>query len=197
MVPCYIDGFGDCRFPAWREIAFLGNDWATQTVSTMIIVVIGEVGSGVGRLLAESLGWEFADVDSLDCAAQAGSPVTNAERMPQIQALSAVIDSSNCIWRDLIVSCPTLTDRDLWQLRRDHPLVKFVYLKAPDRTCHSLPSDRRFDVANSGIPISRRAAVENDDSVLSIDSSQGAEQILGAVLSGLVLRQRSAKVRTA
>jgi gluconate kinase len=153
----------------------------------MVIVVIGEVesgGSSVGRLLAESLGWEFAEVESLDCAIQAGSALPNAGRMPQMQALSAVVDSSNCQWRDVIVSCPTLTDKDHWQLRRNHPSVKFVYLKAPDRTDHSVPSDRC-------------AAVESDGGVLSVDSSQGVEQILGAVLSALILKQRSVTVRTA
>ncbi|MFZ3262695.1 MAG: hypothetical protein WA172_01720 [Terriglobales bacterium] len=165
----------------------------------MIIVVVGEIGSGidgVGRLLAESLGWEFTDVESLDCAAQAGNPVTSAERASLLEKLSAAIDSSTCQWRDLIVSCPALTDKDQRQLRHNHPSVKFVYLKAPNRTDDSFPSDRAVDFVDSEVPV-RRCVVENDSSVLSVDSSQGVEQILGAVLSALILKQRSVDVRTA
>lgn len=166
----------------------------------MVIVVMGDVESGgesVGRLLAESLGWEFADVESLGCAAYAGGPRTDAERIPQIEALSSVIDSSTCEWRDLIVSGSALTEKDQRQLRHKHPLVKFVYLRAPDKTGHSLRSDEPVDFTNSGIPARRCAALENDDSVLSLDSSQGVEKILGEVLSALILKQRSAYVRIA
>ena len=155
------------------------QDLAVLRVSTMVVVVMGEVESGgesVGRLLAESLGWEFADVESLACSTQARSPLTDGERFPQIEALSAVVDSSAREWRDLIVSCPTLTEKDRRQLRCKYPLVKFVYLTARDRTDHSL------------LP---------EDSVLSLDSSQGVERILGAVLSALILKPTSSNVRVA
>ncbi len=165
----------------------------------MIIVVIGEIGSGVdsvGRLLAESLGWEFTDVDSLDCAAQARSPLPSAEGPSLMKALSATIDFSTCQWRDLIVSCPALTDEDQRQLRHNHPAVKFVYLKAPNRTDDSFPPVRPVDLVDSEAPVRQSIGVENDSSVLSVDSSQGVEQILEAVLSALILKQRSLEVRT-
>jgi len=166
----------------------------------MVIVVMGEVESGgesLGRLLAESLGWEFADVENLACVAQAQSPLTDVDRIPQIATLSAVIDASAREWRDLIVSGPTLTDKDRRQLRRKYPLVKFVYLRAPDETHHSLCSDQPADFTKFGIPVRRWAALENDDSVLSLDCSQGVEQILGAVLSALILKPTSSSVRVA
>lgn len=166
----------------------------------MVIVVMGEVESGgesVGKLLAESLGWEFADVGSLACATQAQSPLTDAERVPHIEALSAVIDSSAREWRDLIVSGPTLTEKDRRQLCYKYPLVKFVYLRTPDQTHHSLCSDQPADFTKFGIAVRRWAALENDDRVLALDSSQGVEKILGAVLSALILKPTSLNVRVA
>jgi gluconate kinase len=149
-------------------------------VGTMVIVVMGEVGSGgesMGRLLAESLGWEFADMESLDCAAQMRSGLPDTGRMPQIEVLSAAVDSSTCEWRDLIISCPALKEKDQWQLRRNHPLVKFVSLRAPDSVDQSL------------VPAQASAAHEKNDSILAVDTSQGAERIIGAVLSSLILKR--------
>ena len=162
----------------------------------MVIVVMGEVESGssrVGRLLAESLGWEFADIESLDCATHKRSPLTDSELTPQIAALSAVIDSSTCAWRDLVISCPTLTDKEQRRLRHNRPLVKLVLLRRPDNRDHSFRPDPS-EFTNSGLSVGGSA---EDESVLAMDGSQRVEQILDAVLSALILKQRSPNVHAA
>jgi carbohydrate kinase (thermoresistant glucokinase family) len=61
----------------------------------MIVIVIGVVGSGkttVGRLLAEQLGWEFADADDFHSPANVekirkGIGLTDADREPWLQSL--------------------------------------------------------------------------------------------------------------
>jgi hypothetical protein len=141
-------------------------------VSKMVIVVIGEMESssrGVGRLLAESLGWEFADIESLLGGAATRSPLSNAKCPAEIEVLSHAIYSLSCEWRDVIISCPALTDKDQRQLRHDQPSVKFVRLKKADGG----------------------GTVKDHEGLLSVDSSLGVEQILGAVLSALILKQDS------
>lgn len=159
----------------------------------MVIVVMGEFETSsneVARRLAESLGWELADVENLACTVQTGSPMANSQPISQMEALSAAIYSLTCEWRDVIISCPTLPDKDQRHLRHNHPLVKFVHLTAPDKTDHALLCDQPADSANSAIP-GRPTGGTEDESVLSVDSSQGVEHILGAVLSTLILKRRT------
>ena len=166
----------------------------------MVIVVMGKFETSsneVARRLAESLGWEFANVETLACSAQTGSPITNSQRIPQTEALSAAIYSLTCEWRDVVVSCPTLTDKDQRRLHHNHPLVKFVHLTSPDKTDHFLFCDQPAGLTNSGMPGRRTEGTENDESVLSVDSSQGVEHILGAVLSTLILKRRPPNIPAA
>lgn len=167
----------------------------------MVIVVTGEVESGgnyVGRLLAEFLGWEFTEVRSWDRVPRTRGPGINAERISGVDPLSSAIDSSVCEWRDVIISCPTLRDEDQRKLRYyHHQLVKFVHLKAPDGTNHSLLLDQPTVPTNSGVPARREAAPEEEERVLAVDASQEVEQILGAVLSTLILKRRSSHVHAA
>ena len=159
----------------------------------MVIVVMGEFETSsneVARRLAESLGWELADVENLACTVKTGSPMTNSQPISQMEALSAAIYSLTCEWRDVIISCPTLPDRDQRHLRHNHPLVKFVHLTAPDKTDRSLLCDPPAGPTNSGMPGRPTGGTEDNESVLSVDSSQGVEHILGAVLSTLILKRR-------
>jgi len=159
-------------------------------VTTVVIVIMGDVESGrnrVGRLLADYLGWEFSDVDSLHYGTLSRSSLDDADCSPRMKALFSAIDSLNYEWRDVIVSSSILDENDQ-SLHYHHPLVKFVYLKTTGTTHDSLPSDQAAGVANSGIAMKGFVAPEPYDSVLTVDSSQRVEQILSTVLSELILK---------
>ena len=153
----------------------------------MVIVIMGDVTSGrdcVGRLLAEYLGWEFAGVESLQGDAVSGIYLTGGDCAPQKKALYGVIESLNYEWRDVILSC-AISDRSL---HYRHPLVKFVYLKATGTMHESRLSDRPVDIATSEIAMKRDAAPEADERTLTVDRSEGVEQILTTVISELILK---------
>jgi len=65
----------------------------------MIVVVMGVSGSGkttIGRLLAERMGWIFADADDYFPLAYkqkmaAGHPLTDEDRAPWLQTLNALL----------------------------------------------------------------------------------------------------------
>jgi gluconokinase len=101
----------------------------------MIIVVMGVSGSGkttVGELLAERLGWEFADADEFHSAANvakmhAGTPLTDADRAAWLRAIAAWIDDHVATGKDGVVTCSAL--KRAYRDRLRGPGVRFVYLE--------------------------------------------------------------------
>jgi gluconokinase len=101
----------------------------------MIIVVMGVSGSGkttVGKLVAERLGWEFADADEFHSAAnvakmRAGTPLTDADRESWLRAIATWVDEHIAAGKDAVVTCSALKRAYRERLRR--PGVQLVYLE--------------------------------------------------------------------
>jgi carbohydrate kinase (thermoresistant glucokinase family) len=82
----------------------------------MIVVVAGVSGSGkttVGTLLAERLGWIFADGDGFHPAAsvarmRAGLPLTDDDREPWLAAITAWMDQQIAAGRSAVIACSAL-----------------------------------------------------------------------------------------
>ena len=82
----------------------------------MIVVVMGVTGSGkttVGNLLAEQLGWEFADADSFHSAANVekmrlGIPLGDAERAPWLDSLNHAIKQWIAEQKNVVLACSAL-----------------------------------------------------------------------------------------
>jgi len=100
----------------------------------MVVIIMGEIESGgdsVGARVAESLGWEFLDLERPYRGGACGS-MNQAKGPSPVELLRAVLDSSIGEWRDVVLSCPVLTEKDQKSLRDNRSLVEFVYLKAND-----------------------------------------------------------------
>ena len=106
----------------------------------MIVIVAGVSGSGkttVGILLADRLGWRFADADDFHPAAnvakmRAGIPLTDADREPWLRAIAAWMDERIARGEDAVVGCSALkrSYRDL--LLAGRPEARMIFL-ATDR----------------------------------------------------------------
>jgi gluconokinase len=102
----------------------------------MIILVMGTTSSGkttIGRMLAERLGWEFADADDFHPPANVakmsqGIPLTDADRVPWLQALHDKIVAWDAESRNVVLACSALKQSYRDQLLVGS-LVKLVYLK--------------------------------------------------------------------
>ena len=104
-----------------------------------VLVVAGVAGTGktsVGLLVASDLGWPFADGDSFHTSAsvakmRSGTPLTDADRQPWLQAIAAWIGEREAAGGGGVVACSALKRayRDL--LRAGHPTVRFAFLTAP------------------------------------------------------------------
>jgi gluconokinase len=169
--------------------------------SRMVIVIMSDAGTSrdsLGRLLAESLGWDFVDADHLRRIAKTtehGISLADTGWDIPMQALFAALQYWNYQWRDVVVACPTITEQDQRQLSSKYCSVKFVRLNQLEGT--EQPLYKAFGRISSGLLMSRGMEIDGSNKVLTIDSSQRAERIVAEVISALVLNRRPTQVSAA
>jgi len=101
------------------------------------IVVMGVSGSGkstVAAALARRLDREFAEADKFHSAGNiakmsAGTPLTDVDREPWLDAIAGWIDAHRIEGRRCIVACSALKRTYRERLARGHRDVRFVYLQ--------------------------------------------------------------------
>jgi gluconokinase len=165
-------------------------------VNSMVFIITGAAESGrntVGRLLAEALGWEFVDAENLqppgNLDARRSSTSQVNDPTLRIETLSAAITLWIHEWRDVVVSCPMLTDRDRWQLSTMSSLVKIVCLEASHATGRSPVHDRSVCVVSSEFPAGWHAARQPGQDVLTVDSCRQVEEIIAEITAVLIMRK--------
>ena len=102
-----------------------------------VIVVMGVSGSGkttIAARLAERLGWQLAEADTFHSAAnvakmRGGTPLTDADRRPWLEAIAKWIDAARAAGRPGVVTCSALKRRYRDVIIGDRKDVRLVYLK--------------------------------------------------------------------
>src|ERR1700744_734108 len=82
----------------------------------MIVIVMGVTGSGkttIGKMLAQRLGWEFADADDFHSAANKdkmhrGIPLTDADRLPWLVSMHDYLAKEAAEKRSVVLGCSAL-----------------------------------------------------------------------------------------
>ena len=162
------------------------------------MILAGVSGSGkttVGRLLADRLGWPFADGDSFHPAANvakmtAGIPLTDDDRWPWLAAIGTWMDARNAAGGSGVVACSALKRRYRDVLRQDRPEVRLVFLEVSHdedltrlhaRSGHFFPAalmDSQFADLEPPVPA---------EGVLVLAARRSPDELVSAIISGLGL----------
>jgi len=160
----------------------------------MIVIVMGVVGSGkttVGTLLAEQLGWEFADGDDFHPAGNVekirnGLPLSDADRAPWLDRLSQAIRDWTRATRNVVLACSALKGKYRQKLAVG-PEVRFVYLKGNAALIAERLRARHGHFAGESILASQLADLEEPESAVIVDIIATPGQIVSQVRKKLGL----------
>ena len=160
----------------------------------MIVIVMGVVGAGkttVGRLLAERLGWEFADADDFHPPANVekirhGISLSDADREPWLQRLREAIARWIAEKHDVVLACSALK-RGYRKELEVGPEVRFVYLKGSAGLIADRLRLRHGHFADEKILASQFADLEEPEGSVTVDIASTPEQIVAEIRKKLGL----------
>ena len=162
------------------------------------IVVMGVSGSGkshVGRLLAERLGWAFADADDFHPAAnvakmRSGVPLDDADRGPWLAALAGLLQAALADGQPLVLACSALKRAYRERLGLPQPGIRLVLLTGPAELLRKRIEQRAGHFMPATLLDSQLATLEppcEDERPLVIDVSESAENVVGRLTAALGL----------
>jgi carbohydrate kinase (thermoresistant glucokinase family) len=155
------------------------------------IVVMGVSGSGkttVARLLAERLGWAFAEADEFHSPAnvakmRAGIPLTDDDRAPWLAAIADRIDSARDLNEPIVVTCSALKRRYRDIIAGSRPDVALVYLKGDYDTIVQRMAARPHHYMPVSLLKSQFEALEEpgaDEHAIVLDIRRSPEELAAA-----------------
>jgi gluconokinase len=177
--------------------------------SSMVVIVMGVTGAGkttIGRLLAEQLGWQFADADDFHPAANVekmrhGIPLTDDDRCPWLARLRAEIDGWLASDKNVILACSALKRSYRQQLEAGperaastntataNPAtsneVRFVYLKGSAALIAERLRSRHGHFAGEAILAGQFADLEEPDDAVTVDISPTPPEIVAEIRAKL------------
>jgi gluconokinase len=160
----------------------------------MIVIVMGVVGAGkttIGRLLAEQLGWEFADADDFHPATNVekirqGIPLSDDDRRPWLARLRAAITEWIAQRRNAVLACSALK-RSYRDELASGPEVLFVYLKGEAHLIAKRLRARAGHFAGEQILASQFADLEEPEGAIIAEIDSTPQQIVSGIREQLGL----------
>lgn len=151
----------------------------------MIVIVMGVVGAGkttIGSVLAEELGWEFADADNFHPATNVekirkGIALTDADRAPWLELLADAIRGWINSGKNVVLACSALK-RKYRQKLAVGPEVRFIYLKGSATLIAERLHARHGHFAGEAILASQVADLEEPKSAITVDIRPTPAQIV-------------------
>jgi gluconokinase len=163
-----------------------------------VILIAGVSGSGkstVGGLLAERLGWGYAEADAFHSPAnvakmRAGRPLTDADRAPWLRAIAAWIDGRLDSGRPGVVSCSALKRAYREQLTGGRPAVRTVMLDGDRDVIAERMRKRHGHFFGAGLLDSQFADLERpapDEHVLTVPITDSPDETVARIMKSLDL----------
>ena len=160
----------------------------------MITIVMGVSGSGkttVGKLLAQSLNWDFSDADDFHPSANIekmslGIPLEDGDRLPWLLQLQAAIDRWLLENKNVVLACSGLKASYREMLCRDLQRMKIVYLKGSFHLLATRLKTRENHYMKADLLLSQLDTLEEPEDAIIIDASQPLEVIVHQIKNHLM-----------
>ena len=154
---------------------------------------MGVAGSGkttVGEALTQRLGWEFYDADAFHPAENIakmtnGIPLNDADRVPWLAALHALIFSSLKENRPAVLACSALKESYREELVGDQEGVRLVYLKGSYELIWSRIANRKDHYMKPEMLKSQFEALEEPADAWTFDVSLPVDEIVQGIIQQL------------
>lgn len=158
----------------------------------MIVVVMGVTGVGkttIGSALAEKLGCAFEDADKYHPAANIekmshGIPLTDADRMPWLEAMHRMLDGYQTSGRSVVLACSALRESYRGILGKDLAVV-WIYLKGSPEVIRERIEERHGHFAKEDLLKSQFDTLEEPADAMIVNADGTPEDILRDILSRL------------
>jgi gluconokinase len=154
---------------------------------------MGVSGAGkttAGKLLAESLHWDFRDADDFHPVANIekmsrGIPLDDTDRMPWLYQMQRAIGDWLQAKQNVVLACSALKANYRNLLFGDRPQIKLIYLKGDFELMSGRLQQRQNHYMKAGLLSSQFAALEEPENVIVIDASQPPEAIVKQIIENL------------
>jgi gluconokinase len=143
----------------------------------MVVIVMGVSGAGkttIGRMLANSLEWEFLDGDDLHPAANRekiarGGALSDVDRIPWLIAIRAQIDRYLAAGRNAVIACSALKKSYRKILLFDLERIRLVWLDGTRELIEQRIAERRGHFMPAELLASQFADLEPPGCAIRID----------------------------
>jgi carbohydrate kinase (thermoresistant glucokinase family) len=157
------------------------------------VIVAGVTGSGkstVGRALADRLGWRFHDADDLHppenvARMRANQPLTDAQRLPWLLRVRAVVEQAARDGRGDVIACSALKRRYRETIAGGVAGVRFVHLTGDPELLRERLEHRPDHFAGPGLLDSQIEALEPPADALTLDVSLPVDALVDAIARDL------------
>ncbi|MFN6540274.1 MAG: gluconokinase [Nostoc sp. EkiNYC01] len=159
----------------------------------MIIIMMGVSGAGkttIGKLLADSLNWEFSDADAFHSPENVekmrrGIPLTEADRTPWLQDLQTAIKNWLQENKNMVLACSALKESYRQFLVVDRERIKLVYLKGAYELIQQRLQERHNHYMTEKLLDSQFNTLEEPSDTLYIDVIETPQVIVQDIRTAL------------
>lgn len=160
--------------------------------SPLVILIMGVSGSGkttIGRLLAEQIGWHFADAEDFHSADNRdklarGIPLTDEDRRPWLEDLRSAIASWVAQGRPTVLACSALkTAYRSYLVQGCEHEVRLVYLKGDRDLIARRLADRTDHFMHKDLLASQFETLEEPGDALTVAIDESPDRIVASIRS--------------
>jgi gluconokinase len=177
------------------------NEGTGGATPPIILIVMGVSGSGkttVAAMLAGRLDWKFEEGDALHPQANVdkmhhGIPLTDADRLPWLDSIAALIDRWIAEGVSGIITCSAFKRAYRERIREGRSAVELIYLHGARELVSARITQRMGHFMPPSLLASQFETLEEpgkDEPVITVDIGGSPDQIVETILTALQLEHR-------